>query len=59
MGYLTDKLMSNPEEMYLGEAVPIDVVGTGGTIPGDLGDIRKLPEILKDMKDFGKKRTNR
>lgn len=51
--------MSNPEEMYLGEAVPIDVVGTGGTIPGDLGDIRKLPEILKDMKDFGKKRTNR
>lgn len=55
VGSLTDELMSNPEEMYFGEEVPIDVVGTGGTIPGDLGDISKLRGILEDMKDFGKK----
>lgn len=55
VGSLTDGLTSNPEEMYFGEPVPIDVVGTGGTIPGDLGDISKLGQILDDMKDFGKK----
>ncbi len=42
--------------MYFKEEVPLDVVGTGGTIPGDLGDITKLPEILKEMKEFSKKR---
>lgn len=55
VGYLTDELMSNPEEMCFGEEVPLDVVGTGGTIPGDLGDINKLREIFEDIKDFGKK----
>lgn len=54
-GSVIDGLMSTPEEMLLGDEVPIDVVGTGGTIPGDLGDITKLREILDDMKDFGKK----
>ena len=54
-GSLTDGLMSTPEEMYFGDEVPIDVVGTGGTIPGDFGDITKLREILDDMTDFGKK----
>ena len=55
VGSLTDGLMSTPEEMYFGEDVPIDVDGTGGTIPGDLGDINKLHEIWEGMKDFGKK----
>ena len=55
VGCFTDELMSHPEEMYFGEEVPIDVVGTGGTIPGDLGDINKLRQILEDIKDFGKK----
>ena len=47
--------MSNPEEMYFGEEVPSDIVGTGVTIPGDLENISKLREILEDMKEFGKK----
>lgn len=51
---LTDGLLSTPEEKFFGEEVPIDVVGTGGTIPGDLGDLNKVREILEDMKDFGK-----
>lgn len=55
VGSLTDGLMSAPEEMYFEEEVPIDLVGTGGTIPGDLGDLNKLREILDDMRDFGKK----
>jgi len=55
VGSLTDGLMSAPEEMYFGEEVPIDVVGTGGTIPGDIGDLNKLREILDDMRDLGKK----
>ena len=55
VGSLTDELMSTPEEMYFGEEVPVDVVGTGGTILNDLGDLNKLHEILEDMKDFGQK----
>lgn len=55
VGSLTDGLLSGPEEMYFGEEVPIDVVGTGGTIPGDLGDLNKLREVLDDMRDFSKK----
>jgi hypothetical protein len=55
VGSLTDGIMSAPEEMFFGEEVPIDVVGTGGTIPGDLGDFNKIREILDDMRDFGKK----
>ena len=47
--------MSNPEEMYFGEEVPIDIVGTGITIPGDVENMSKLLEILEDMKEFGKK----
>jgi hypothetical protein len=55
VGCLTDEILSNPEEIHFGEEVPIDVAGTGGTIPGDLGDISKLREVLKDMKHFGEK----
>jgi hypothetical protein len=55
VGSLTDGLISTPEEKYFGNEVPIDVVGTGGTIPGDLGDITKLRKVLEEMKDFGKK----
>jgi hypothetical protein len=55
IGSLTDGLMAVPEEIFFGEEVPIDVVGTGGTIPGDLGDINKIREILDEMRDFSKK----
>jgi hypothetical protein len=55
VGSLTDGLMSAPEDMFFGEEVPIDVVNTGGTIPGDLGDLNKIHKILDDMRDFDKK----
>lgn len=54
-GSITDGLMFTPEETYFGYEVPIDVVGTGGTIPGDIGDIIKLRKVLEEMKDFSKK----
>jgi hypothetical protein len=52
---ITDEVLSGPEEKYFGEEVPIDLVSTGGTIPGDLGDINKLSEILEEMKNFATK----
>ena len=47
--------MSGPEETLFGEEVPVDVVGIGSTIPGDVGDINQLRELLDDLKSFGKK----
>ena len=55
VGSLTDDIMSGPEETMFGEEVPVDVVGTGGAIPGDLGDINQLRELLDELKSFGKK----
>ena len=59
VGTLTDAVMSQPEEHFLGEDVPLDIVGRGGTIPGDLGDITKLSDLLQYMqkltKEFSKK----
>lgn len=52
---VTDQLMGGDEEIFFGEEVPIDLVGTGGTIPKDIGDINKLRTMLDDMKDFGQK----
>jgi hypothetical protein len=40
--------------MFFSEAY-YDVVGTVGTIPGDLGDLDKIREILDDMKILVKK----
>ena len=50
----TDELTSDVEQKIFGEEVPLDLLGTGGTIPADVGDITKLREILEDMKEFGK-----
>jgi len=55
VGYMTDEFMSHVEEKVFGEEVSLDVVGTGGTIPGDLGDWNKLREAIDDMKDFTQK----
>lgn len=54
-GSITDKLLTGTEERFFGEEVPIDLIATGGTIPGDLGDINKLREVLDEMKNFGTK----
>lgn len=42
-GAFTDAVTSAPEEMIFGEEVPLDVVVT---IPGDLGDLSQLRELL-------------
>ena len=52
---ITDELLSDVEEKLFDENVPIDIIGTGGSIPADLGDINKLRAVLDDMKDFSKK----
>lgn len=52
---LTDEVLSYPEEAFFGESVPIDITGTGGTIPGEIGDFNKLREVLKDMNEWSKK----
>ena len=54
VGTLVDGLLSQPEEMIFGEEVPLDVVGTGGTIPPEIGDVSKLQDVLEDMKQFAK-----
>jgi hypothetical protein len=55
-GAFTDAVTSAPEEMIFGEEVPLDVVGTGGTIPGDLGDLSQLRELLSlELGELGKK----
>lgn len=37
------------EENRFGEEVPLDVLNTGGTIPGDLGDFETLKKTLEDI----------
>lgn len=46
--------------MYFGEEVPIYVVDNGVIISDHLRDINisKLCEVLKDIKNFGKKHIN-
>jgi hypothetical protein len=52
---ITNKLLSNFEERILGDEVPLDILATGGSIPQDLGNIKKLGELLDEMSNFGKK----
>lgn len=51
-GTLIDGVIASPEEKFLGEEVPLDISGTGGTIPADLGDLNKIRQILNDMEKF-------
>lgn len=55
VGTLTDEFMSSSEEALFGEEVPLDVTNTGGTIPGDLGSLEQLRQIIKDLPEFTKK----
>ena len=52
---LVDEISSSSEEQLFGEAVPIDVTETGGTIPQEIGDFNKLRDVLEDMKKWGGK----
>lgn len=39
VNYLVDGLKKHVEEKIFGEAVPININRTGGTIPGDIGTV--------------------
>ena len=56
---ITDEIMSDPEEKFFGEVVPVDVTNTGGSIPGDIGDIKNLRKFLDDMKAFSEDLTKK
>ena len=58
-GDITDEIMSTPEEKFFGEAVPIDVGQTGGTISPDIGDINKFRDFLNEMKIIGQEFTKK
>nr|ULD16196.1 hypothetical protein [Cylindrotheca closterium] len=58
-GLITDELMSNQEEKFFGQAVPIDVGQTGGTIPPEIGDMDKFRDLLNELKTMGHKFTRK
>jgi hypothetical protein len=51
---LTDGILAGTEETFFGQEVPIDLVGTGGTIPADLGDFTKIKEMINQVKGAAK-----
>lgn len=59
VNYMVDGLGEHVEERIFGEAVPIDINKTGGTIPSDIGTIDDLRKLLEDLKqtskEFGEK----
>lgn len=59
VNYIVDELGEYVEEKIFGEAVPIDINTTGGTIPGDIGTVNDLRSLLEDLKltskEFAKK----
>ena len=59
VNFMVDGLAEPVEEKIFGEAVPIDINKTGGTIPSDIGTIDDLRKLLEDLKqtskEFGKK----
>ena len=50
---VTDGLLSRAEDKFLGQPVPIDIGGTGGTIPGDMGTGKEFKEFLKELEKLG------
>lgn len=58
-GLMIDELTSTPEEKFFGEAVPIDIGQTGGTIPKDIGDFEDFRELVTDLKNLGKEFTKK
>ena len=59
INYLVDALSEPVEERFFGEAVPIDINKSGGTIPADIGTVDDLRHLLEDLRsttqDFTKK----
>ena len=47
---LTDGILSRGEEKFFGEEVPIDINGTGGTIPSDMGTEEQF-KAFDDLSD--------
>ena len=46
---VTDEISSRLEEHLFGEAVPIDIANTGGTIPPEIGDIKQFRKVLDEL----------
>lgn len=54
VGTVTDGLLSRVEDKFFGQPVPIDISGTGGTIPGDMGTGEEFKTFLKDLEKLGR-----
>ena len=59
VNYIVDGLGESVEEKIFGEAVPIDINKTGGTIPGDIGTVEDLRSLLEDLKLTSKEFTKK
>jgi len=59
VNYIVDGLGEPVEEKFFGEAVPIDINKTGGTIPGDIGTVEDLRSLLEDLKATSKEFTKK
>lgn len=53
VGTVTDGLLSRAEDKFFGQPVPIDLSGTGGTIPGDMGTGEEFKKFLKELEKIG------
>ena len=54
VGTVTDGILSRAEDKFFGQPVPIDISGTGGTIPGDMGTGEEFKAFLKDLENLGR-----
>ena len=54
VNYRVDELGQTVEEKFFGEAVPIDINRTGGTIPEDIGTPADFRRLLQDLKETTK-----
>lgn len=56
---LTDGILSGVEEKFFGKEVPIDITGTGGIIPSDMGIEEQFKAFMKELEymraEFGHK----
>ena len=59
VNYIVDELGEHVEEKIFGEAVPIDINKTGGTIPGDIGTVNDLRSLLEDLKSTSQEFTKK
>ena len=59
VNYIIDELGGHIEDKIFGEAVPIDINKTGGTIRGDVGTVNDLRSLLEDLKSTSQEFTKK